>query len=666
MTAGILELKRLASSFSVLYVEDEPRVREQMRLFLGKLFAKVGVAADGREGLRSFRDGHYDLVITDLRMPGLDGLEMVERIRAKDAEVPVIVSTAFNDSDYLLRSIDLGVSHYLLKPLETPALVKALFKTLSHLGLERKVHELTARIRELLNVQTNLMVVVRGDQITTANKRFLDLFGVANLHQFRDQGHSLVKYLVDEEGFCYPRDGGGWAHACMEPPEMPRKVKLRDPKSNDARIFLVDGAPLPGPEEEYVLSFTDISEVEEQYRVLKQEASTDPLTKLPNWLRFHSELDRGIGEARRSRSPLSVVLFKPDDFSALNDRFGLHFGDTVIIELTELIRANLDRDGNRNQTPARLSGVEFGLILPDTALEEARELAQRLRTAVDNWHFSADQHLSCGFGIAELRDTDTLDDLFERANRLLLRAKQEGPGGLAADTPHLAPERLREREEILTLLRRAMDEEIALTFFNTYKGLGINSSGELYSEQVGNEVAFRVADNQAKAMGREGSTVIACPLLPMRVAAKVRRVNMRELTATLSDLHYTPTTAMDRAVLRIEPEQPLPVTLRESEEDGGGVIHGEIVDVSFKALAISLYTLGRLRLGANVGLRFRLPNGKESSVEVNLEGRVLKLDETALQTVVSLFTNKPMEARLSHYMSQRQLELVHELQSYSL
>ena len=662
MTAGILELKRLASSFSVLYVEDEPRVREQMRLFLGKLFAKVGVAADGREGLRSFRDGHYDLVITDLRMPGLDGLEMVERIRAKDAEVPVIVSTAFNDSDYLLRSIDLGVSHYLLKPLETPALVKALFKTLSHLGLERKVHELTARIRELLNVQTNLMVVVRGDQITTANKRFLDLFGVANLHQFRDQGHSLVKYLVDEEGFCYPRDGGGWAHACMEPPEMPRKVKLRDPKSNDARIFLVDGAPLPGPEEEYVLSFTDISEVEEQYRVLKQEASTDPLTKLPNWLRFHSELDRGIGEARRSRSPLSVVLFKPDDFSALNDRFGLHFGDGLLIELSELIRANL----RRGRAPARLSGVEFGLILPDTDLARAREQAQRLRTAVENWSFGAEQHLTCAFGVTELRDGDTLDDLFERANQLLLRAKRKGPGGLVCDTPRRAPERRRERDEIANLLQRAMDEEIAITFFNIYKGLGINSGGELLSEQVGGELLFRVTDNQAKAMGREGATVIACPLLPMRVAAKVRRVSMHELSVTLGELHYTPTTAMDRAVLRIEPEQPIPVKIHEKEADGGGLLHGEIVDVSFKALAVRLYALGRLRLGANVELHFQLPAGKENHVEMSLEGRVLKLDETALQAVVSLFTNKPMEARLSHYISQRQLELVHELQSYSL
>ena len=654
---GIREVQELASTFRVLYVEDDTPLRDRMGGFLSRLFGEVVCAADGREGLRRFGEQPFDLVITELKLPRLSGLEMIAKIRAGDGETPIITTTRCNDSGCLRRAIELNVCHYLLKPLDRPTLIKALFKTLRHRGLERKIHELTVRIRELLNVQTNLVVVVQGEEVTTANQRFLDLFGVKSLRQFNDGGFSMADLLVKEEGFCHPRAGEGWVAACMAEPGRPQKAKLRDPLSGDTHIYLINGAPLPGPEEEFVLSFTDISEVEAQYRALQIEASTDPLTKLSNWLKFHSELDHGIHQAHGERRTLGMILVKPDDFSTINDRYGYHTGDQLVIELAKLIESHLTPE----QKLARLSGVEFGILCPDGDPRQTQELAERLNQSVQRWPFSHDTHISCSFGIATLRPEDTLDELFNRGDQNLIRARRQGGGRIEQDHPHEAPQQRREQAQIRALLHRAAEEHLPLLFFNTYKGLGISGTGTLVSTPTDAELRFKIQGNQAKAMGREAETTLSCELLPMRVCAHVAELKARDQSVALDALHYTPTTAMNRSVLRIQPREPIPVEITEGERFAVGAI----VDVSLKALAVDLGELDPFRLGADVELAFKLPTEEGREAALRIPGRVLKLNEHTNQAIIALFANQQIDSQLRHYLSLRQLELVHELQSYA-
>ena len=91
----------------LLYVEDEDEVRELLSRFLGRRVGTLEVAVNGREGLEAFLKGEYDVVVTDIKMPEMDGLEMASRIRATGHAVPIIVVTAYSDRDYLLRSIAL-------------------------------------------------------------------------------------------------------------------------------------------------------------------------------------------------------------------------------------------------------------------------------------------------------------------------------------------------------------------------------------------------------------------------------------------------------------------------------------------------------------------------------------------------------------------------------
>ena len=111
---------------SVLYVEDEPDIRKPVCTALEMYFDKILVAANGKEGVEIFSRENPDIVVSDIRMPIMDGLEMTRRIRTIAPETPVLFTTAFTETTYLLKAIELGVSAYIRKPIDCRELIEAI------------------------------------------------------------------------------------------------------------------------------------------------------------------------------------------------------------------------------------------------------------------------------------------------------------------------------------------------------------------------------------------------------------------------------------------------------------------------------------------------------------------------------------------------------------
>ncbi len=103
---------------TLLYVEDEDSQRELVRGMLEMDGARVIEAANGLEALTHLDQSAVDILISDIRMPRMDGISLAERVRRDHPEIPVVLCTAFTDTDYLLKAIELGVSAYVPKPLE--------------------------------------------------------------------------------------------------------------------------------------------------------------------------------------------------------------------------------------------------------------------------------------------------------------------------------------------------------------------------------------------------------------------------------------------------------------------------------------------------------------------------------------------------------------------
>ncbi|WP_072679435.1 response regulator [Arcobacter sp. LA11] len=120
-------LKDINKNIKILYVEDDDITRENAIEYLENYFEKIYEANNAITALKLYETVSPDIIITDIQMPKLNGLEFVKRIREKDKKVQVIIVTAFSDKDYLFKAIELQLVKYLVKPIKEKELEEALF-----------------------------------------------------------------------------------------------------------------------------------------------------------------------------------------------------------------------------------------------------------------------------------------------------------------------------------------------------------------------------------------------------------------------------------------------------------------------------------------------------------------------------------------------------------
>jgi len=121
-------LKELTQHLSILYVEDDAESRAQTQEVFKLLFQTVDTAFDGEDALEKYSMKSYDIVITDINMPRMDGLELVRKIKEQNPQQAIIIISAHNDSDYLLGAIEAGIDSFVIKPIRIEQLTAVLTK----------------------------------------------------------------------------------------------------------------------------------------------------------------------------------------------------------------------------------------------------------------------------------------------------------------------------------------------------------------------------------------------------------------------------------------------------------------------------------------------------------------------------------------------------------
>lgn len=183
------------TDISLLYVEDEASTREQVSRILATRGYRMTVAEDGEQGLELFRKQTPDIVLTDIMMPGLSGLEMARTIRNLSPETQIACMTAFSDTSYLIEAIDIGINQFVLKPVEFQRLFNALDRCQEMVELRKR-----QKILEADSLRTNKIEaigILAGGIAHDFNNLLQVILGYVSLARMNAEPGSKTESLLE-------------------------------------------------------------------------------------------------------------------------------------------------------------------------------------------------------------------------------------------------------------------------------------------------------------------------------------------------------------------------------------------------------------------------------------------------------------------------------------
>jgi PAS domain S-box-containing protein len=165
----------------VLYVEDEAEMRESTAELLHRRFEYLDVASDGAEALEKLTNSPFDLLITDIRMPRMDGLELIYRLRENGIKTRCLIISAHNDTEFLMKAIEFGVEGYILKPIVRQRLLGEIERMANVILTEKELAQRNAELNDahvlltqVINSSHNVAMVVVDQQnkVSAYNRQF--------------------------------------------------------------------------------------------------------------------------------------------------------------------------------------------------------------------------------------------------------------------------------------------------------------------------------------------------------------------------------------------------------------------------------------------------------------------------------------------------------------
>ncbi len=203
------DLLAITSSLRILYVEDDVILRENTITLLRDIFGEIHEASDGKEALMIYKKqkDSYDIVITDLNMPQMNGMDLIKNIQVINPKQPIIVVSAHNETEYFLESIRNNVNGYILKPIDFNQLMETIYKVASLVKERQEKAQNQTKLQEKLEEQTLLLAensqtvheFLTIDKVTklqnaTVLYNFLDTF---------EQNHALTIMLYNIDNFSF-------------------------------------------------------------------------------------------------------------------------------------------------------------------------------------------------------------------------------------------------------------------------------------------------------------------------------------------------------------------------------------------------------------------------------------------------------------------------------
>ena len=405
----------------ILLIESDPTMRAQIESIIRPHVGEVFLADNGDEGLRQWCLNEPDVTLTEISVPGIDGLAMSEQIKALDPDAAIVVISSSADTGHLHRAINIDVDGYVFKPVDPVLLLDVIARCLRD---RKRVIELKLA-RMVFEVANEGIIVTNEDrEILAVNPAFSEITGYRPDEVIGERTSMLSSGVHGPEFYRAMwdtlRTHSRWSG------EIINRRKDGVTFSEWLSIAAVDGE-FQGSRR-YVGLISDISERKKEEEHIRRMAHFDALTGLPNRLLFNDRLQRAVTRARRHRQKLAVLYVDLDRFKEINDTYGHAVGDEVLKTVSDRMLSLL----RQSDTVSRRGGDEFVIILelnehPEGLANVCEKLISELNQPFLFGKIQLEIGASIGVGRFPSDATDP-ESLLAAADSALYSAKAAGRG----------------------------------------------------------------------------------------------------------------------------------------------------------------------------------------------------------------------------------------------
>ncbi|MCX6077523.1 MAG: response regulator [Campylobacterales bacterium] len=187
---SVQELKNISKNISIIYAEDEDKLREKFEKYLSNFFEDIRAVSDGQKALDVYKERACDIVITDIRMPNLNGIDLIKKIKEINPAQDIIITSAYTESDYLIDSIKLGVGSYIVKPFQNDQMLDTLYQLVSKINETKENRLYHQHLEELVEKEIKKREAIQIEQIDNYEQTLIALIDLIERRDSYTAGHS--------------------------------------------------------------------------------------------------------------------------------------------------------------------------------------------------------------------------------------------------------------------------------------------------------------------------------------------------------------------------------------------------------------------------------------------------------------------------------------------
>lgn len=445
------------SKVRILVTDDENSIREMLVLTLKDDGWNVDSAENGRVAFEKLLKNPYHIVLSDIQMPEMTGIELLEAVKKKFPHIEVVIMTSNATLETAVSAIKAGANDYLNKPFDDLSVVPRKMQQLSerimlrqqNTELLKRLKKSTLHLKLLFDATRDLNGILDLENLQASTMKSLP-------HLFQDESvkamwlkkegevWKVLRRLPDEQAF-----GGAPEFTNLDQIATDfssyRKLKtVRLEYAGEIREAIIFENLVEHLSDFFCQEVRTCFEKVSLHEKIVGMANRDGLTMLYNHRYFQDRLRQELSQAKRQNSPCSIVLLDIDHFKHYNDKHGHPAGDALLKQFSKVLS---EQCGNReSDIVARYGGEEFIALLPFTPAEGAKIKAERIREAIaqTTFEFAAEQPLgvlSASIGVATFPEHgETASALVEAADKALYEAKRQGRNRVCvAKTESLEP-----------------------------------------------------------------------------------------------------------------------------------------------------------------------------------------------------------------------------------